>query len=74
VPEPWVAGHPMARAIDNNRPKLGTTLLGDDCPSSVLAVQYVWQVRLGRPSVQHGAVRCRKVWWNDRKNDHLSKQ
>jgi hypothetical protein len=32
------------------------------------------QVRLGRDSVESGLVRFSRAWWNDRENDHLSKQ
>jgi peptide/nickel transport system substrate-binding protein len=32
------------------------------------------QVRLGSSDVQRGLVRFSTAWWNDRENDHLSKQ
>jgi hypothetical protein len=48
--------------------------LGDDCPSSALyGSAGSGQVGLGGVSVC-GVVRSSTDWWNDRQNDHLSKQ
>ena len=52
-----------------------TCCLGDNCPSSAQTGPVgSRQVRLGRHSVQCGLVGCSRAWWNDRENDHLSKQ
>jgi hypothetical protein len=52
-----------------------TCCLGDNCRYFVLyGPVRSGQVRLGRDSVESGLVRFSKAWWNDRENDHLSKQ
>jgi hypothetical protein len=52
-----------------------TCCLGDNCPySAPYAPVGSRQLRLGRDSAQYGLVGCNRAWWNDRQNDHLSKQ
>ena len=52
-----------------------TCCLGDNCRYFVLyGPVRSGQVRLGRDSVESGLVRLSRAWWNDRENDHLSKQ
>src|SRR5215218_7527641 len=49
--------------------------LGDNCPySAPYAPVGSRQLRLGRDSAHCGLVGCSRAWWNDRQNDHLSKQ
>ena len=48
--------------------------LGDNCHSAESVPVGSTQVRLGRDSSQCGLVGCSRAWWNDRQNDHLSKQ
>jgi hypothetical protein len=49
--------------------------LGDNCPySAQTAPVGSGQLRLGWHSVESGLVGCSRAWWNDRENDHQSKQ
>jgi hypothetical protein len=49
--------------------------LGDNCPYSAQTVPVgSGQLRLGGHSGECGLVGYSRVWWNDRENDHLSKQ
>jgi hypothetical protein len=52
-----------------------TFVLFSNCPySAQTAPVGSGQLRLGRYSVECGLVGCSRAWWNDRQNDHLSKQ
>ena len=49
--------------------------LGDNCPYSAEPVPVgSRQLRLDGDSGHCGLVGCSRAWWNDRQNDHLSKQ
>jgi len=68
------ANHPLG--LDSCYCAVGRrSYLGDNCHSSALTVPVrSRQIRLGGDSGQCGLVRCRCGLWNDRQNDHLSKQ